>query len=96
MCIIVNELGFASAAAQHLHTPITTLSKLKVQSDQRLYIMREENQILKKVETEISSRDDLHMFNSGGFEGHKDFVNDKKFSIVGMIKVGVKTLYVVV
>jgi hypothetical protein len=58
--------------------------------------MREESHIIKKVGTEISSRDDLHLFNSGGLSGYRDLVNDSKYSIVGMIKVGVKTLYVVV
>ena len=48
------------------------------------------------MQTETSSREDLHMFNSAGLSGYRDFINDSKYSIVGMIKVGVKTLYAVV
>jgi GNAT acetyltransferase, Mec-17 len=37
---IINELGLASAKAQQLKGPITTIVKLKHNPDQRLYIMR--------------------------------------------------------
>ena len=50
----------------------------------------------KKQDTELSSRDDLHMFNSAGLAGYKDLLNDKKYSVVGMIKIGFKSLYAVV
>ena len=94
--IVVNELGYASAAAQKLHGPITTLVKLRNNPKQRLYIMRVANELISTDQIEITSREDLHMFNSSGFAGYRDMVDDKKYSIVGMIKVGVKTLYVTV
>jgi hypothetical protein len=94
---IVDDLGYASAKAQSLRGPITTLMKLKAQPDQRLYVMREDihtkNMNILRTET---SRGDLYMFASGGLAGYKDLVNDGKYSIVGMIKIGYKSLFVVV
>ncbi|KAJ3313831.1 Alpha-tubulin N-acetyltransferase 1 [Boothiomyces sp. JEL0838] len=88
-----NELGAASARAQSLRGPITTLLKLKTNPDQRLYLMKEDIQdITLKSET---SRDDLYMFNSAGISGFKDLVNAGKYNIVGMLKVGTKKLFVV-
>ncbi|KAJ3321528.1 Alpha-tubulin N-acetyltransferase 1 [Boothiomyces sp. JEL0866] len=90
---IIDELGAASAKAQSLRGPITTLLKLKTNPDQRLYLMKEDLQnIPLKTET---SRDDLYMFNSAGISGFKDLVNAGKYSIVGMLKVGTKKLFVV-
>ncbi|KAJ3272107.1 Alpha-tubulin N-acetyltransferase 1 [Terramyces sp. JEL0728] len=90
---IIDELGAASAKAQSLRGPITTLLKLKTNPDQRLYLMKEELQTAPlKSET---SRDDLYMFNSAGISGFKDLVNAGKYSIVGMLKVGTKNLFVV-
>ena len=63
-------------------------------ADQRLYIMREDSHALNHLKTD-SSRDDLYMFSSSGLAGYRDLVNIGKYSIVGMLKVGRKTLFAV-
>jgi alpha-tubulin N-acetyltransferase 1 len=93
--VVVDELGYASAAAQSLHGPITTLSKLRSHPNQRLYIMRENIETIQDT-PKILSKDDLMIFNSGGLAGYNDYTSEDKFSIVGMLKVGVKTLFVTV
>ncbi len=90
MLAIVDDLGYESANAQNLHGPITTLAKLKSHPDHRLYILREENQFL-NVE---SSLDDV--YNLDGIQGYNSLSNIDKYSVVGMIKVGVKNLFIVV
>jgi hypothetical protein len=87
---IIDDLGFASAKAQNLRAPITTLMKLRSNPDQRVYIMREE------IQSKKSNTGDFYYFASGGLAGFKDLVNTEKYEIVGMVKVGIKTLFVVV
>jgi GNAT superfamily N-acetyltransferase len=58
-----------------------------------MYILREENKIIKHLHQQTST-DDLYMFSSGGLSGYKDIVNLGKFNVVGYVKVGVKTLFV--
>jgi alpha-tubulin N-acetyltransferase 1 len=90
---IVDELGFASAKAQNLRRPITSMMKLRSNPDQRAYIMREDDHGA-ETDSRNKSRDDLFMFATGGLYGYRDLLNNDKYSVVGMIKMGMKTLFV--
>jgi alpha-tubulin N-acetyltransferase 1 len=90
---IIDELGFASARAQNLRRPITSMMKLRTNPDQRAYIMREDTQEMNDV-PKTTSQDDLFMFATGGLYGYRDLVYNERYSVVGMIKMGMKTLFV--
>lgn len=89
---VIDDLGFASAKAQSLRGPITTLSKLKNHPDQRIYVMREETRLLRTNQKLANSQNDIR-FDS--LSRNSAFTNCK-YSVVGMIKVGIKSLFVLV
>jgi hypothetical protein len=68
---------------------ITSISKLQLNADQRLYVLREE------VGIPNSISDDL-ILNTGGIAAYRDLINCGKFTVVGFVKVGVKKLFVMV
>jgi hypothetical protein len=92
---IIDDLGYASSKAQNLKAPITSIQKLKNNPNQRIYILREESIARPKLRSQ-TSREDLYMFSAGGISGFKDIANAGKHVVTGFVKVGVKTLFLLV
>nr|KAJ3419717.1 hypothetical protein HK105_006588 [Polyrhizophydium stewartii] len=108
---IIDEAGIASAkvgsSTSDLNDSITL--KLKHNPDQRVYIMRDERRgppraqdarnrrggRLAESHASLADNDSDFHFNTGGLAGFGDLANPDKYVVVGLLKVGIKKLFLV-
>ncbi|KAL5034510.1 hypothetical protein BDV3_004074 [Batrachochytrium dendrobatidis] len=106
---IIDEVGIASAKAQGLRAPVTSILKLKHNPNQRIYIMRTDFDAKHNTKTgdqdstdtlqshqskSMSESLDFH-FNAVGLAKYSQLIDSRKQVVVGLLKVGLKKLFLV-